>query len=104
MYAVIRTGGKQYRVSKGDVIEVELLSGEVGSSVDLDQVLMIGGDPIKVGNPTVEGAVVKGKILGEIKGPKIKVFKVKRRKSYSRKTGHRQKYTRLQIEEINPGA
>ena len=85
MYAVIRTGGKQYRVSKGDVIEVELLSGEVGSSVDLDQVLMIGGDPIKVGTPTVEGAVVKGKILGEIKGPKIKVFKVKRRKSYSRK-------------------
>jgi large subunit ribosomal protein L21 len=104
MYAVIRTGGKQYRVSTGDVIEVEQLPGEVGSGVDFSEVLMVSGDTVAVGNPTVEGAVVKGKIMAQCKGPKITVFKHKRRKSYSRKTGHRQKLTKLKIDEIIPGA
>ncbi len=104
MYAVIRTGGKQFKVSKGDIIDVELLAGEVGSSIDLDQVLMIGGDSVKVGTPVVEGAVVKGTVLEQAKGPKIHVFKKKRRKGFSRKIGHRQKYLRLRIDEINPGA
>lgn len=101
-YAVIRTGGKQYVAKPGQVIQVELLEAEPGENVVLDDVLLTRvGDEVKVGQPRVEGAAVRAKVLGEIKGEKIVVFKQKRRKGYRNKTGHRQKYTRLQIEDIS---
>ena len=97
MYAVIRTGGKQYRVAEGDRIRVEKLAGEVGSDIELDEVLMLGGDKVAVGSPLVEGAKVKAKIVAQDKAKKIIVFKYKRRKNYRRKNGHRQPYTELEI-------
>jgi len=97
MYAVIRTGGKQYRVAEGDRIRVEKLAGEVGSDIELDEVLMLGGDKVAVGSPTVEGAKVKAKIVAQDRAKKIIVFKYKRRKNYRRKNGHRQPYTELEI-------
>ena len=103
MYAVVKTGGKQYRVAEGDVIKVERLDAEVGGSLDLDQVLMIGGadgaEP-KVGTPLVAGARVTAEVLDQARGPKIIVFKKKRRKGYRRKKGHRQDLTVLRIREI----
>lgn len=101
MYAVIETGGKQYRVKKGDVIDVER-GPEVGDdgSVEFDRVLMVGGDDVSLGAPTVEGAVVRGSAVAEVRGPKIHVFKFKRRKGYRRKTGHRQNLLRVRIDEI----
>ena len=101
MYAVVRSGGKQYRVSPGGSVRVEKLSGEVGSSITLDEVLMIGGEgDVKIGAPTVDGASVSGTIVAQGRGPKIRVFKMKRRKGYRRKTGHRQKYTEIRVESI----
>jgi len=97
MYAVIRTGGKQYRVAEGDRIRVEKLAGEVGSDIELDEVLMLGGDKVAVGSPLVEGAKVKAKIVAQDRAKKIIVFKYKRRKNYRRKNGHRQPYTELEI-------
>ncbi|MEZ5824059.1 MAG: 50S ribosomal protein L21 [Geminicoccaceae bacterium] len=101
MYAVIKTGGKQYRVAKNDVIKVEKLEAEAGSTIDLDEVLLVGGDgEAVVGSPRVEGASVKAEVLEQIKGDKIVVFKKKRRKNHRRKRGHRQLLTVLRITDI----
>lgn len=101
MYAVIRSGGKQYRVSQGGSLRVEKLPGEVGSSVTLDEVLMIGGDgDVKIGTPQVDGAQITGTIVAQGRGQKIRVFKMKRRKGYRRAQGHRQDYTEIRVDEI----
>jgi large subunit ribosomal protein L21 len=102
MYAVIRTGGKQYRVAAGQVVKVERLEGVVGETVAFDQVLMVGdgeGDP-QIGAPLLEGAQVTAEVLEQGKAPKIIVFKKKRRKNYRRKRGHRQLQTVLRIRDI----
>ena len=99
MYAVIRTGGKQYRVAEGDVIEVETLLVEEGNKVELDHVLMVSGDDgVTVGKPTIEGAKVMATVRGHDRAKKIIVYK--HRKNYHKKQGHRQNFTRLQIDEI----
>src|SRR5216683_7827304 len=103
MFAIVRTGGKQYRVGVGDQITVERLTGEVGAAISLDEVLAVGGEAPKVGTPVIAGASVKAKILQQPRGTKIIVFKKKRRKNYRRKRGHRQELTVLKIEEIRPG-
>jgi large subunit ribosomal protein L21 len=100
MYAVIKTGGKQYRVSKGDKIFVEKLEGNVGDAVSFDQVLLLGGEAVKVGKPLVAGAKVEAKILEHGRGEKIIIFKFRRRKNYHRKTGHRQPFTTLEITDV----
>jgi large subunit ribosomal protein L21 len=100
MYAVVKTGGKQLRVEPGDVIDVELLGGSAGDKVELDQVLMVVGDETRIGRPLVEGARVVATIEGESKGPKIKIFKYRRRKRYRLRKGHRQHYTRIKIDSI----
>jgi len=100
MYAVIKTGGKQYRVAAGDVIKVEKLDGEVGNSVAFDQVLMIGGENAKIGTPIVKGAEVTAEVLEQGKGDKVLIFKKKRRKNYRRTRGHRQHQTVLRISDI----
>jgi large subunit ribosomal protein L21 len=100
MYAVIRAGGKQMRVSPGDVVDVELVGGEPGEQIELGEVLMIGGDELVVGKPTVAGARVLAKIEGDSAGPKIRIFKYKRRKRYRLTKGHRQHFTRVRIESI----
>lgn len=100
MYAVIKTGGKQYRVAKNDVIRIERLDGEVGAEIAFPEVLMIGGDEPRVGTPTVEGAKVVGTVLDQVKGEKVIVFKKRRRKNYRRKNGHRQLLTVVRIADI----
>ncbi|HEX9461258.1 MAG TPA: 50S ribosomal protein L21 [Alphaproteobacteria bacterium] len=100
MYAVIRTGGKQYKVAANDVITVEKLPAEAGSVVQFDQVLMVGGDKQAVGAPLVAGAVVTATVLEQVKGDKIIIFKKKRRHNYRRKNGHRQLGTVLRIAGI----
>jgi large subunit ribosomal protein L21 len=105
MFAVIRTGGKQYRVAENDVIKVERLDGDSGASVTLDEVLMVGeGDKVTVGAPTVAGASVSAEVVEQGRGPKIIVFKKKRRQNYRRKKGHRQDLTTLKITGISAGA
>ena len=101
MYAVIKTGGKQYRVAQGDVIKVERLNGERGNSLTFDHVLMLGNsDETKIGAPLLEGASVKGTIVEQGRDRKLIVFKFRRRKNYIRKNGHRQYYTRVRIDAI----
>ena len=101
MYAVIKTGGKQYRVSPGDSVEVEKLPYEVGEQIELDQVLLVAnGSGAKIGQPLVEGAKVKATVTRQVKGRKVIVFKYHSSKRYRRKRGHRQHYTRLRIDEI----
>ena len=101
MYAVLKTGGKQYRVQEGDVIFVEKLEAEVDSTVELTEVLAVGTDAgIKVGTPVVEGAKVVAKVAAQGKAKKVIVFKYKAKKDYRRKNGHRQPYTKLVIEKI----
>jgi large subunit ribosomal protein L21 len=101
MYAVVRTGGKQLRVSPGDAVRVEKLAGAVGDRVELSEVLMVGGEgDARIGTPLVDGARVIGTITAQDRGEKITVFKMKRRKGYRRKTGHRQDYTEVRVEEI----
>ncbi|MFQ5736220.1 MAG: 50S ribosomal protein L21 [Thermodesulfobacteriota bacterium] len=101
MYAVIKTGGKQYKVAEGDVLSVEKLSGEIGSSIELGTVLAVGeGEGIKIGTPTVEGARVIAEIVEQGKGKKLVIFKKKRRKGYAKKQGHRQLFTGLKIQSI----
>jgi len=101
MYAVVRTGGKQVRVEPGARIRVEKLAGEVGEAIELDDVLLVGGDgDLKIGTPVVEGAKVVGTITAQGRHPKITVFKMKRRKGYRRKQGHRQDYTEIQVDSI----
>lgn len=101
MYAVIKTGGKQYRVSEGDRIRVEKLDGDVGSDLTFDEVLMLGGDKVAVGTPIVDGASVSARIVAQDKAKKVVVFKYKRRKGYRRKYGHRQPYTELEITGVS---
>lgn len=105
MYAVVRTGGKQYRVEAGEVIKVEKLAGEAGETLDLADVLMLGGEGVdggaKVGTPVVDGAAVRALVLEQMKGPKVVIFKKKRRKNHRRKRGHRQRLTVLRIQDIS---
>ena len=103
MFAVVRTGAKQYRVAEGDVIKVERLAGEAGDTVTLGEVLMVGGDSPEIGVPTVEGASVAAEILEQGRGDKIIVFKKRRRQNYRRKKGHRQHLTVLRVDEILTG-
>ena len=102
MYAVIETGGKQYKVAEGDVIFVEKLDVEEGAEVTFDKVLLAGeGSDVKVGAPTVDGASVKATVLKNGKAKKVVVFKMKRKKNYRRKKGHRQPFTKVQITAVN---
>ncbi len=104
MYAVIRTGGKQYRVEEGDVVKIEKIDGERGSELTFDDVLLVGNDDeTHVGTPTVSGASVSGTIVEQDRDKKIVVFKFRRRKNYIRKQGHRQSYTRVRINGIAAG-
>ncbi len=101
MYAVVATGGKQYKVKEGDILKIEKIEGDVGSRVDFDQVLMYSdGDQVRVGQPKIDGAVVRGHIVAQGKNRKIIVFKYKRRKRYRRKNGHRQAFTAVRIDTI----
>lgn len=100
MYAVIKTGGKQYRVAKNDVITIEKLAGEAGGSVEFGEVLMLGGDEPKVGSPLVAGAKVVATVLEQVRGDKVIIFKKRRRKNYRRRTGHRQYHTVVRIGDI----
>jgi len=101
MYAVIKTGGKQYRVNSGDKLKIEKLAADVGSEVTFDQVLMVGGEgDIKLGAPVLSGASVKATVLAQGRGEKIHIFKMRRRKHYRKSQGHRQDYTEVQISNI----
>ena len=101
-FAIIKTGGKQYRVSQGDKIEVEKLDGEVGSTLNLGEVLFYGeGTDLRIGDPKIEGASVSAKVVDQFRAAKVINFKYKRRKGYHRTKGHRRQMTRLQIEAIN---
>ncbi len=101
MYAIIESGGKQYRVEPGAIVALERIPGDVGSQVELDRVLLVSdGATVKVGKPTLSGAKVISRIVAQTRGEKIDVFKFKKRKKYRRKTGHRQELTRVRIAEI----
>lgn len=101
MYAVVETGGKQYKVSVGDTVDVEKLNCEAGDSIELDRVLMVSDDgEVRIGRPTLEGAKVAATVLRHFKGRKVLVFKYKPKERYRRKIGHRQPYTRLRIDDI----
>jgi large subunit ribosomal protein L21 len=101
MYAVIKTGGKQYRVAEGELVKVEKVKGDVGESVEFEEVLMVvNGERIEIGRPVLKGFKVIGEIVAQGKAKKIIVFKSKRRKSYKKKQGHRQQYTTLRIKTI----
>ncbi len=103
-YAVIETGGKQYRVKKGDTLKVEQLDGEAGTTVKLDRVLAYSdGTQLMVGRPCVQGAAVEAEIIAQIRGPKLIAYKKKRRKGYERKVGHRQKLTQIRVNAIVAG-
>lgn len=98
MYAVVKTGGKQYRVNSGQKIRVEQISAEIGAEIMFDQVLAVGeGDAVKVGTPLVAGASVKAKVLSQGRGDKVRIFKMRRRKHYRKTQGHRQNYTEIEI-------
>ena len=102
MYAVIKTGGKQYQVKTGDVVFIEKIEAEDGAKVTFDEVLLVGGaEGVKVGTPKVSGARVEGKVLGQTKGKKVIVFKYKPKKGFRRKNGHRQPYTKVEITSID---
>ncbi|NNC64415.1 MAG: 50S ribosomal protein L21 [Gammaproteobacteria bacterium] len=104
MYAVFKTGGKQYRASKGDRLRVERLDAEEGSTIEFDQVLLVGeGTDVKLGSPLVSGGKVKAKVKSQGRGRKIKVLKFKRRKNYMRVKGHRQHFTEVEITSITGG-
>jgi large subunit ribosomal protein L21 len=101
MYAVVETGGKQIRMNAGEAVRVEKLNGEVGDTIELSDVLLIGGDAdVKVGTPKLAGAKVVGTITAQGRHPKIRVFKMKRRKGYRRTAGHRQSYTEILVDRI----
>ena len=101
MYAVIETGGKQYKVEQGDVVFIEKLGADEGETVTFDKVLMVGGDDVKVGAPYVDGASVEASVLKNGKDKKIIVYKYKSKKGYHKKQGHRQPYTKVEITGIN---
>jgi large subunit ribosomal protein L21 len=98
--AVIRTGGKQYRVTPGDVVRVEKLLGDPGTKITFDEVLFLGGESPKFGSPLIAGATVSGEIVRQARGEKLVIFKFKRRKKYRRKSGHRQSFTAVKITEV----
>jgi len=100
MYAIIETGGKQYKVKQGDVIDIEMVENDVGESVKFDVLLLCNGENTQVGTPKVAGAVVKGELVGESAGPKIESLVYRRRKGSRRRFGHRQHYSRVKITEI----
>jgi large subunit ribosomal protein L21 len=101
MYAVVKTGGKQYKVAPGEKLKVEQIPADVGAEVVLDQVLMIGeGESVRLGQPTVAGAAVKATVVAHGRGDKVRIFKMRRRKNYHRTQGHRQNYTELKIDSI----
>jgi len=101
MYAVIKTGGKQYRVAPGEKIKIEQIPADVGAQIVLDQVLMVAdGDAVTLGNPLVSGAKVSATVLGHGRGVKVKIFKMRRRKHYQRTQGHRQNYTEIRVDAI----
>lgn len=100
-YAVIETGGKQYRVQQGDVLDVELLKVDAGSSVEFDVLAVSNGSELSIGTPVVAGAKVKASVVEDLRGKKIYSFKKKRRKGYRRKIGHRQDLTKIKVEEIS---
>ncbi len=100
MYAIIQTGGKQYRVAQGDLVEVEKLPFEAGKEVRFDQVLFIGGDAPRIGTPFIPKAEVVGEVVSQFRGEKLIVYKYKRRKGYDKKQGHRQDLTKVKITEI----
>jgi large subunit ribosomal protein L21 len=101
MYAVVKTGGKQYKVVPGEKLKVETIPADVGAEVILDQVLMVGeGESVRVGQPIVAGATVKTTVVAHGRGEKIRIFKMRRRKHYQKHQGHRQNYTELQIDAI----
>ena len=100
MYAIIATGGKQYRVSEGDVLFIEKIDAEVDSTVSFDVLLVENEGDVKVGTPVVEGVKVEGKVVAQTRGEKIVVFKYKAKKNYRRKQGHRQPYTKVEITKI----
>ena len=101
MYAVIRSGNQQFRVNEGDTIQVEKINAEVGDEITIDQVLLLGGGDTVIGTPIVSGATVTARVAEQGRHPKIIVFKMKRRKNYRRKNGHRQPFTALEITGIN---
>ena len=101
MFAIIKTGGKQYKVSEGDIIKVEKIEAEAGDKIEFDQVLMVAGDDVKVGSPVVEGAKVQAEVLDQKKDKKVVIFKFKAKKNYRKKKGHRQPYTLVKIEKID---
>ena len=102
MYAVIKTGGKQYRVANGEKLKVEQIPADIGQEIVLDQVLMVGvGSEVKVGAPLVAGATVKAKVVSHGRADKVKIFKLRRRKHYQKHQGHRQNYTEIEISAIN---
>lgn len=104
MYAVIKTGGKQYRVEKGSVLRIEKLDAQEGDAVEFDQVLLVGdGEKVKIGTPLVKGSKVKGKVKSQGRAKKIEVIKFKRRKNYHRNLGHRQHYTEVVVTGITAG-
>jgi large subunit ribosomal protein L21 len=100
MFAVFKTGGKQYRVAADDVLEVDKIKGERGEIVEFGEVLVVGGDNVSLGTPTVAGATVAAEVVEQTRGPKVIAFKKRRRKNSRRKRGHRQDYTRIRIVEI----
>lgn len=101
MYAVIQTGGKQYRVKSGEQVKVEMLPAEVGAAVSFDRVLMLGeGDGVRVGAPFLDGAKVKATVVAQGRGEKVRIFKMRRRKHYAKTQGHRQSFTEVRIDEI----
>ena len=104
MYAIIRTGGKQYRVQAGEQLRVEALPAEVGASVSIEEVLLVGnGEGVKIGAPFVSGAMVKATVVSHGRGEKLRIFKLRRRKHYQKTQGHRQSYTDLRIDDIVQG-
>ena len=101
MYAVIQTGGKQYRVKSGEQLKIELLAAEVGAGVSFDRVLILGeGEGVRIGAPFVDGATVKATVVAQGRGEKIRIFKLRRRKHFAKTQGHRQGYTEVRIDEI----
>ena len=102
MYAVIKAGGKQYRVAPGENIKIEQVQADVGATIVLDQVLMVAdGEAVKVGTPNVAGAKVSATVVAHGRGPKIRIFKMRRRKHYQKTQGHRQNYTEIRVDAIN---
>ena len=102
MYAVIKTGGKQYRVAAGEKLKIEQIPAEVGAEITLDQILMLGeGETVKIGAPLVSGATVKATVLSQGRHDKVKIFKMRRRKHYQKHQGHRQNYTEIRIDGIS---